>query len=152
VILVDANLLIYATFRDSVRHEAARAWLEATFSGEEAVALPWVVLGAFIRLGTNPRVMSQPLSLDEALAYVEEWLALPIVCVPGPTALHLREFSRMLRAARATGNLVTDATLAALAIEHHCRLASTDGDFAKFTGLDWFNPLTGSTQAPGEGV
>lgn len=141
MILVDANLLIYATFRDSVRHEAARVWLEETFSGEEAVALPWAVLGAFIRLGTHPRIMSQPLSLDEALAHVGEWLALPIVCVPGPTAAHLREFSRMLRAAQATGNLVTDATLAALAAEHQCRLASTDGDFARFPGLDWFNPL-----------
>ena len=141
MILIDANLLIYAVFRDSARHEPARAWLEATLSGSEPVALPWAVLAAFVRLSTNPRVITQPLTLDEALAHIEEWLDLPCVRAIDPTERHRVEFARMLRSAQAVGNLVTDAHLAALAVEHRCRLASTDADFARFSGLDWFNPL-----------
>ena len=141
MILVDVNLLLYAAFREMPEHDAAHEWLEQTFAGDEAVALPWAVLGAFIRLGTNPRVMAQPLTLDEGLAYVDEWLDLPSVRVIGPTDRHRVEFSRMLRGAQATGNLVTDAYLATLAIEHGCRLASVDADFYKFPDLDWFNPI-----------
>jgi uncharacterized protein len=141
VILIDANLLIYAVFQDSARHELARVWLDAALTSAEPVALPWAVVSAFVRLSTNPRIMTQPLTLNEALGHVEEWLALPSVCIIGPTSEHLGTFSKMLRGAQATGNLVTDAHLAALAVEHHCRLASTDADFARFSALDWFNPL-----------
>jgi toxin-antitoxin system PIN domain toxin len=148
VILVDANLLIYGVFRDSARHDAARTWLDSTLSGAESVAMPWAVLAAFIRLATNPRIMTEPLTLDEALSHIEEWLDLQIVSVVLPTERHRIEFARMLRGAKATGNLVTDGHLAALAIEHGCRVASTDGDFARFPGLDWFNPLGENATAP----
>jgi uncharacterized protein len=139
MILVDVNLLLYAGFREMPEHDAAHGWLEQTLAGREAVALPWAVLSAFIRLSTNPRVMARPLTLDEALAHVDEWLDLQSVRVIGPTDRRRLEFARMLRGARATGNLVTDAHLAALAVEHGCRLASVDRDFAKFPGLNWFN-------------
>lgn len=142
MILIDANLLIYAVFRDSARHEKARDWLDATLSGAEIVAFPWAVLSAFIRLATNPRVMTQPLALDAAIAHIDEWLHLPVVRVIGPTEGHLDAFTRMLRGANAAGNLVTDAHLAAMAAEHGCRIASTDSDFARFPGLDWFNPIS----------
>jgi uncharacterized protein len=95
-------------------------------------ALPWVVLAGFIRISTNPRIMSVPLTLDQAIGCVDEWLALPMVRVIGPTSAHQQVFTRMLRAASATGNLVSDAHLAALATEHGCSLASTDDDFQKF--------------------
>ena len=85
--------------------------------------------------------MSDPLMLDQAIGYVDEWLALVTVRVVGPTPAHQQEFARMLRAANATGNLVSDAHLAALATEHDCSLASTDDDFQKFPDLRWFNPL-----------
>ena len=141
MVLVGVNLLVYAVFKDSVRHEAARAWLDTTLSGTEPVALPWVVLAGFIRISTNPRIMSVPLTLDQALDYLDEWPVLPVVRVVGPTSAHQQVFARMLRAASATGNLVSDAHLAALATEHGCSLASTDDDFQKFPGLHWLNPL-----------
>ena len=112
------------------------------------MALPWAVLAAFVRLSTNPRVVTCPLTLDEALGHIDEWLDLPIVRIIAPTERHRVEFARMLRDAQATGNLVTDAHLAALAIEHGCRVASTDGDFARFPGLDWLNPLGDGANAP----
>lgn len=141
MILIDANLLLYAVFDGDPKCVPARAWLDATLAGGESVALPWAVLGAFIRIATNRRATTNPLTLDEALAHVEEWLALPVVRVIGPTPRHREVFTRMLRGANATGNLVTDAHLAALAVEHGCRLASSDSDFARFHGLEWFNPV-----------
>lgn len=141
MILIDVNLLVYAVFADSVRHDVAREWLDATLGGTETVALPWAVLAGFVRVSTNPRATSNPLTVDEAIVYLDEWLALPIVQVIGPTRRHREEFARMLRGAKATGNLVSDAQLAALAIEHGCTLVSTDDDFLKFPGLRWFNPL-----------
>ena len=147
MMLVDVNLLVYAVFSGSSRHEAARAWLDAALGGTESVALPWAVLAGFIRISTNPRVMSEPLSLEEAIGHMEEWLALPIVQMIGPTLRHGVEFARMLRVAHATGNLVSDAHLAAVAVEHGCEIASTDEDFAKFPGLRWFNPLAAGAEA-----
>ena len=141
MLLVDVNLLVYAVFKDSARHEAAREWLDTTLSGTEPVALPWVVLAGFILISSNPRIMSVPLTLDQALGYVDEWLALSTVQVVGPTSAHQQVFARMLRAAEETGNLVSDAHLAALATEHGSNLASTDDDFQKFPGLHWLNPL-----------
>jgi uncharacterized protein len=142
VILVDVNLLIYAVFEDTARHAGAKVWWDAALAdGNETIALPWMTLSAFIRIATNTKAMAKPLTLDEAVAQVEEWLDLPNVQIINPTEQHRHEFARMLREAQATGNLVTDAHLAALAVEHGCRLASTDGDFARFHGMDWFNPL-----------
>jgi toxin-antitoxin system PIN domain toxin len=142
MVLVDVNLLVYAVFEDSPRHVQARLWLDGLLGGSEPVALPWAVLTSFVRISTNPRVMTEPLTLEEALAYMDEWLALPIVRTPGPTTAHGAWFSQMLRGAQALGNLVSDAHLAALAGEYNCTLASTDSDFAKFPGLRWIDPLT----------
>ena len=141
MILVDVNLLIYAVFTGSPRHEAARDWLDAVLNGTEPVALPWAVLAGFIRVSTNPRVMGEPLTLDGALAYLDDWLSLPMVRAIEPTPGHREEFARSLRAVNATGNLVSDAHLAALAAEYGCTIASTADDFGKFPGLRWFNPL-----------
>jgi toxin-antitoxin system PIN domain toxin len=139
--LVDVNLLLHAAFQEMPEHQAAKLWLEQALNGSEIVALPWVVLCAFIRIGTNPRIMIAPLTVDEALAQVDEWLDLPSVRIIGPTERHRFQFTRMVREAQAAGNLVTDAHWAALATEHGCRLASLDSDFRKFPGLDWFNPI-----------
>ena len=141
MILIDVNLLIYAIFRDSARHEAAHTWLDATLGGSEPVALPWAVLSAFVRLSTNPRVVTEPLTPEEALSYLEQWLSVPTVRVVEPSAAHLNVFSRIVREVRAAADLVADAHLAAIAIEHGCRVASTDSDFARFPGLQWFNPV-----------
>lgn len=141
MILVDANILLYAEDSLAACHGAARAWWDARLSGDEPVCLCWTVLTAFVRIGTNPRVYERPLSADEALDRIRGWLGQPCIRVVHATENHLEVFGRLLAAGQATGNLVPDAHLAALAIEHGCVLCSTDGDFARFPGLQWANPL-----------
>jgi toxin-antitoxin system PIN domain toxin len=139
--LIDLNILLYAVNRDSVMHAAARGWLERTLAGEEAVAIPWVVLLGFVRLTTSERVVPRPLSTAEALAVVDGWLAQPSVAPLYPGEQHWRILRSLLSASGSAGNLTTDAHLAALAIEHECELCSCDADFARFPRLRWVNPL-----------
>jgi uncharacterized protein len=142
LILVDANLLLYATNVSSPQHSAARAWLDERLSGTARVGLPWPSLLAFLRIGTNPRIFDRPLTADEAWRQVTDWLASDVAWVPGPTDRHADVLGPLLAAGGVTGNLVPDAHLAALAIEHGLELCSTDRDFARFPGLRWSNPLT----------
>jgi len=141
VILVDANLLLYAKFEDFSQHERAHRWLDAQLNALHRVGLPWPSLLAFLRLATNPKVFAAPLSADLAWQQVKEWLALPSVWVPGPTAQHPETLGTLLRQTQATGKLIPDAHLAALAIEHQLVLCTTDGDFARFPSLRLENPL-----------
>jgi len=138
---VDANILLYAEDSLNPLNQQARAWWDDKLSGSEDVCLCWVVLSAFIRIGTNPRVFEQPLSLEQALSRVQSWLNQPCTRVVRPTDRHWTVFKQMLVGGQAVANLVTDAYLAALAIEHGCVLASTDSDFARFPKLKWRNPL-----------
>lgn len=141
MILVDANLLLYAEDQLSPRHAAAREWWDAQLSGASPVCLCWTVLGAYIRIGTNPRVFERPLSLDQAAARVQSWLDQPCMRIVQPTGRHWIVFRKMLTEGQAAANLVSDAHLAALAVEHGCVLMSTDADFSRFPGLKWTNPL-----------
>ncbi len=141
MILVDANILLYAEDSLQSRHQQARAWWDGQLSGTGVVCLCWTVLSAFIRIGTNPRVFEHPLSLEQALARVQSWLDQPCTRVVRPTERHWTVFKQVLTDGQAVANLVTDAHLAALAIEHGCELASTDSDFARFPKLKWRNPL-----------
>lgn len=141
MILVDANLLLYAVMKEATRHAEARAWLEARLNGDARVGLPWESLLAFCRLTTNPRVFGRPLDLEAAWNLVRAWLAVPVVWIPLPTERHAETLGRLMLATRSAANLVPDAHLAALAIEHGLTLCSTDGDFARFPGLRWENPL-----------
>ncbi len=139
--LVDANLLLYATDERSPRHGAARTWLEARLSGDEPVAFAWAVLLAFLRLSTNPRVFERPLSAERAFDVIQAWLAQPCATVVHPGDRHATLVRQLLGSLGTAGNLVTDAHLAALAIEHGAELSSSDTDFARFSGLRWKNPL-----------
>ena len=141
MILVDANILLYAEDYLQSRHQQARAWWDSQLSGTGVVCLCWTVLSAFIRIGTNPRVFEHPLSLEQALARVQSWLDQPCTRVVLPTERHWTVFKQVLTDGQAVANLVTDAHMAALAIEHGCELASTDSDFARFPKLKWRNPL-----------
>lgn len=141
MILVDANVLLYAEDQQSPHHEMAREWWDAQLSGASPVCLCWTVLGAFIRIGTNPRVFEHPLSLDQALSRVQSWLDQPCTRIIHPTDRHWIVFQKMLIEGQAVANLVTDAHLAALASEHGCELISTDTDFSRFPGVRWKNPL-----------
>lgn len=139
--LVDANLLIYAANRRAPRHDAAREWVNRMLSGGDTVALPWLVLLAFVRITTNPKVMSPPLTAGDAMAYISGWLALPVVTTPAPTNRHAVVLQQLLESTGVGGNLVSDAHLAALAIEHGATLCSCDNDFGRFPGLNWIDPL-----------
>jgi uncharacterized protein len=141
LILVDANLLVYAKVEDFPQHVASRTWLEGRLNGHTRVGLPWASLLAFVRLVTNPRIFDRPLPVGEAWTQVEEWLALPKVWVPLPTPQHADVLARLIHATGATGNVIPDAHLAAVAIEHGLVVCTTDGDFARFPGLRWENPL-----------
>ena len=141
MILVDANILLYAEDSTSPRHFQARNWWDDQLSQSGPVCLCWMVLSAFIRIGTNPRVYEHPLSLEQALTRVQSWLDQPCTRVLRPTEQHWAVFQQMLKEGQAVANLVTDAHLAALAFEHGCQLASTDSDFARFPKLKWINPL-----------
>ncbi len=141
MILVDANLLLYAEDSLSEHHETARTWWDAQLSGSDAVGLCWPVLNAFIRIATNPRLHQRPLTLTEAIERVQSWLNQSCVRLIQPTDEHWTIFQKMLRSGSAVGNLVTDAHLAALAVEHNCVLHSTDADFSRFRGLKWKNPI-----------
>lgn len=139
--VIDLNLLLYAINRDSAHYRAAHAWLERTLTGEEPVALPWVVLLGFLRLATHARVFPHPLSPAQALQVVDGWLALPAVVPLSPAGDHWRLLRGLVAESGTAGNLTTDAHLAALAIENGAELCSTDADFARFRGLRWANPL-----------
>jgi len=142
LILVDANILLYAEDSLHPRHQQARVWWDDQLSQTGPVCLCWTVLSAFIRIGTNPRVFEYPLSLEQAIARVQGWLDQPCTRVVRPTERHWTIFQQMLTDGQAVANLVTDAHLAALAIENGCELASTDSDFARFPKLKWSNPLS----------
>ena len=141
MILVDPNLVLYAEDASSPQHEAARTWWDAQLSGASSVCLSWGVLCAFIRISTNSRVFERPLDLDQATSRVQSWLDQPCVRLVYPTERHWTVLQALLNEGQALGNLVTDAHLAALAVEHGCTLMSTDGDFARFPMLKWSNPL-----------
>lgn len=141
MILVDANIMLYAEDQLSPHHAKALNWWDNQLSGSSPVCLSWTVLGAFIRIATNPRVFAQPLALDQALSRVQSWIDQPCTRIVNPTERHWIVFQKMLCEGQAVANLVTDAHLAALAVEHGCELLSTDADFSRFSGLRWRNPL-----------
>ena len=139
--LLDLNILVYAVNRDSPSHDAAKAWLEDVLAGDEAIAIPWVVLLGFLRLTTSHRIMPRPLTTEQALGVVDGWLALPMVVPLSPGENHWATLRGLLIESGTAGNLTTDTHLAALAMEHECELWSTDTDFARFGRVRWMNPL-----------
>ncbi len=139
--LTDVNVLLYAVDSSAPRHRAARRWLEERLSGTETFAFAWVVLLAFLRLSTNPRVFEAPLGSAEAFDIVDGWLAHPPCTVVHPTDRHAAVLRELLEPFGTAGNLITDAHLAALAIEHGADLCSSDSDFSRFEGVTWLDPL-----------
>jgi hypothetical protein len=141
VIVLDVNILLYAYDSDSPHHAAAKPWIERTLSSGDPVGLPWQTIAAFLRISTNVRAMNRRLLLEEAVEAVDEWLQQPNVRVLEPTEDHWVVLRQMVTEGQTTGPLVTDAELAAIAIEYGGVLQTTDRDFARFPGLRWTNPL-----------
>ncbi len=141
MILVDVNLLLYAYNQRDAHHEASRRWLEATLAGTPLVRFSWLTLWAFLRITTNPRVFERPLSTADAERHISSWLAQPSAGILEPGERHWDILQQLMRDGQASGPLVMDAALAAIAIEHGATLCTTDRDFARFPGLVWTNPI-----------
>lgn len=139
--LVDANILLYAVDETSPFHERARDWMEETLNGSRRVGLPWASLTAFLRIVTNPRALADPLAPAAAWALVDAWLDAPTVWVPTPGRGHREILGRLVGDLDLRANLIPDAVLAALCIEHGLEMVSADTDFARFTELTWHNPI-----------
>ncbi|QSB16103.1 PIN domain-containing protein [Natronosporangium hydrolyticum] len=139
--LVDANLLLYAVDTRSPFHDRAREWLTGALNGRERVGLPWQCLTAFVRIATHPRAAQRPLTPAQAWEHVSSWLACEVAWTPLPTNHHAEVLGALVVEHDLRGNLVSDAHLAALAIEHGLKLYSADSDFARFPKLTWVNPL-----------
>jgi toxin-antitoxin system PIN domain toxin len=146
VILLDANLLLYATIADFAQHDAARSWLDDRLNAPTRCGLPWPTLLAFLRISTNARIFPRPMAMTEAWRRVGEWLDLPTVWIPEPTERHREILDSLVTESAGSSKLVADAHLAAIAVSHGLVLCSTDGDFARFTGLRWENPLASPTR------
>ncbi|MYF29929.1 MAG: type II toxin-antitoxin system VapC family toxin [Gammaproteobacteria bacterium] len=144
MILPDINLLVYAYNEDAPLHSAAKAWWEGCLSDTKTVGLAWVVALGFVRIMSNRRVLARPMPATEAIGHCRSWMMEPNaqIVLPGPTHL---DILTDLVAGPIGPNLVTDAHLAALAIEHQAELHSNDSDFARFPGLAWRNPLTSTS-------
>lgn len=138
--VVDANVLLYAVNSDSPRHTEARSWLDGALSGGAVVGFSWIALLAFVRLATKPALFPSPLGVDQAFDRVERWLAQPPATLVEPTGRHLGIVRSLLASAGTAGNLVNDAHLAALALEHRGTVVSYDSDFGRFAGVRWREP------------
>ena len=131
---------MYAVHQQFEAHADARTWLDNRLNGTDRVGLPWAALLAFVRLSASTRVLSRPIRLRDATAVVGAWLELPATWTPQPTQHHSQTLTTLL-AGESKADLVPDAHLAAIAIEHGLILCSTDRDFARFDGLRWIDPL-----------
>lgn len=138
--LVDANILLYAVDEKSRVHAAARNWLETVLNGQSRVGLPWQSLSAFVRIVTHPRALESPITPSEAWSFVDGWLDAPAAWLPVPGRGYREIFGSLVRNLDLRGNLVSDAALAALALEHGVPIASADSDFARFKEVRWLNP------------
>lgn len=138
--LVDASLLLYAVNEGSAPHAAVRDWLVERLNGERRVGLPWPVLGSFLRIATHPRAFERPLNAEQAWRQVTQWLAAPAAWIPAPGARYRGLLQDLILRYDVRGNLVPDAQIAALALEHGLTIYSADTDFARFEQVRWENP------------
>lgn len=140
MIIVDANVLLYANDSESPHHEPCRSWLERTLDEEDDVRFALTTILAFLRISTDPRIHASPMSADEAVSIVEELLDLPNVAIADPSGRHWQVLRGLAAEAGARGPLMMDAHLATLAIEHGAHLATNDRDFRRFRGVRLIDP------------
>ena len=141
MIVPDVNLLLYAYRRELPDHEAAWQWWSSLLDGDEEVGIPWSVVVSFLRLMTNRRAMDPPISVNEAIACVRTWFQHAHVILLAPGLNHMDYLFGLMEAVQVGGNLVTDAHIAACALEHDAEVHSADSDFGRFPGLRCHNPL-----------
>jgi len=142
--LVDANILLFAVDTSSPFHASAAAWLTAQLNGPTRVGLSWPSLESFVRISTHPRATANPLAPEDAWSFVTDWLATDASWTPMPTENHADILGKLIADYQLSGNLISDASLAALAIEHGIAVASADSDFARFREVRWEIPIRAS--------
>ena len=140
--ILDVNVLLYATNTSSMHHQKCSDWLRRAFNGRSRVGLPWQTIGAFLRIATHPRVSAHPLTTAQAWSLIDGWLQAPVYWVPTATERTASILGSLVAGQELRGNLVTDAQLAAIAIEHGVAVVSADSDLARFRNLHWINPVT----------
>lgn len=138
MILIDANILIYAYDTDSPFHEDARRWFSEAMDRRDEIGFAWITLLAFLRIADGGFTRGR---LPEAIEVIEELLSQSNVQIVTPTAGHWPVLKRLLAKSQASGNLIPDAYLAALALEHNATLCTNDRDFTRFHGLKLMNPV-----------
>ncbi len=141
--LVDANVLLYAVDEESAFHEPCKGWIESAMNGSRRVGIPWVSLTAFLRIVTNPRALRDPLGPAQAWEFVESWLDAPVSWVPAPGRGHRQILGHLIRDLDLRANLIPDAVLAAMCMEHGLQMVSVDTDFARFPEITRHNPVSG---------
>ena len=139
--LLDLNLLIYAINDDTAHHNAAKSWLETQFNGTESIGIPWIVILGFLRIMTNRKIFSTPLSEETAIELIDAWLQHPLITIPEPGANHWSLVKELILETGIAGNLTSDIHLAVIAIEHGAKLYTLDADFSRFRGLRWEKPF-----------
>jgi hypothetical protein len=142
VILLDVNLLVYAFDADSPHHPIAGRWLDQQLNGASAVGIPWETITAFLRIVTHPRIYERPVSIASAWQRMQLWLACETAWIPQPGPRHAEILGEFLMLPGIRANLIPEAHLAALSIDHGLTLCSADSGFARFPRLRWMNPLT----------
>jgi uncharacterized protein len=140
-VLVDANILLYAVDEASPFHEAASSWLTTQLNGSRRVGFPWQSLVAFVRISTHERASAHPLTSEQAVAFVADWLEPEVSWIPREGPGHARILTSLITRHQLRGNIISDAHLAALAIEHGLEVCSNDTDFARFSEVRWLNPV-----------
>ncbi|MDQ6630200.1 MAG: PIN domain-containing protein [Verrucomicrobiota bacterium] len=141
MIFVDVNLLVYIVNADSPFHAPAKAWWERELKTGQPVCLSWNSLYGFLRVITNQKALPQPLTIDQALHFIEDWLALAPITLIAQTDDHFKHLKKLLAHRSAASQLITDAHFAALSLEYDCEICTVDGDFSKFPGIRWKNPF-----------
>ena len=141
MMLVDANLLLFSVDARSPHHARASTWLTEQLNGDRRIGLPWTSLAAFVRISTHPRASDNPLTPSDAWTHVEQWLACATAWIPAPTERHAEILGTLIQKYELRGNLVSDAQIAALAIEHGLAVCSADTDFARFEEIEWMDPV-----------
>jgi uncharacterized protein len=141
MIVVDLNVLIYAVDENAYHHTAAKAWLEKQLNGTESIGIPWIVLLGFLRIMTNRKVFSHPLTEEQAIEIIDQWLMHPLVRIPHPEPHHWSLLKGLVLESGAAGNLTSDMHLAAIAMQSGAKLYTLDADFSRFKGLRWEKPF-----------
>jgi uncharacterized protein len=140
-VLVDANILLYAVDTASPFHRPASTWLTRQLNGPRRVAFPWQSLVAFVRISTHERASAHPLTPEQATGFIRDWLKPDVAWIPREGPGHARILTDLITRYQLRGKIVSDAHLAALAIEHGLEICSNDTDFARFTEVRWINPV-----------